>query len=403
MQTRHLTIMLTDIKGFTSKTASFSRTQVLELIKKHEELVLPVVKKFRGTLVKTIGDAFLVTFDSPTDAVLCGVEVQSVLKTHNTDRGNDDKIEIRIAINSGEVTLTDNDIYGDAVNITARIGSIAEAGQVFFTEAVYLSMNKKEVPSSEIGYRQFKNVPEKIKVYRVLTETPIGRPEQTVGAENAEIPLTGTSGAGAAAPAGVRAGFWRRLSALLVDVAIFLIIASTLGIRACGPSAKMEREDKHGDRQEIVADKINIGPNGLTLKGDNGETVTYSRKDGLKVAGTPDPDGKITRTEKTSVGFNTGLGDTKDRGRGIPFKMLLWALYCGVMIWRFGATPGKMILKLQVVDTATGLKPGADKAFLRAFFSLVSLFGLLGYAWALWEKEGRTWHDIIAQTRVLRL
>ncbi len=69
MQTRHLIIMLTDIKGFTSKTASFSRTQVMELIKKHEELVLPVVQKFKGTLVKTIGDAFLVTFDSPTDAV----------------------------------------------------------------------------------------------------------------------------------------------------------------------------------------------------------------------------------------------------------------------------------------------------------------------------------------------
>ena len=83
--------------------------------------------------------------------------------------------------------------------------------------------------------------------------------------------------------------------------------------------------------------------------------------------------------------------------------MLLWALYGAVMIWRFGATPGKMILKLKVTDAATGANPAADKAFLRAFFSLVSLTGLLGYAWALWEKEGRTWHDIIAQTRVIKI
>ena len=185
MQTRHLTIMLTDIKGFTSKTASFSRTQVLEMIKKHEELVLPVVHKFKGTLVKTIGDAFLVTFDSPTDAVLCGVEIQNVLKAHNTDRGNDDKIEIRIAINSGEVTLTDSDIYGDAVNITARIGSIAEAGQVFFTEAVYLAMNKKEVPSSEIGYRQFQERAGKDKSVPCAPRR-IGQPEQIVSAESAD-------------------------------------------------------------------------------------------------------------------------------------------------------------------------------------------------------------------------
>ena len=401
MQTKHLTIMLTDIKGFTSKTASFSRTQVLELIKKHEELVLPVVNKFKGTLVKTIGDAFLVTFDSPTDAVLCGVEIQNVLKAHNSDRGNDDKIEIRIAINSGEVTLTDNDIYGDAVNITARIGSIAEAGQVFFTEAVYLAMNKKEVPSSEIGYRQFKNVPEKIKVYRVLRETPIGQPEQIVSADPIdEVPLNGAPSA--ARTAGTRAGFWRRLSALLVDVTVFLVILNTLGLRTCGPDMKMERKDKHS-RTEILSDKVSISSKGLAIKGDNGETISYNRKDGLKVTEPAHPEGKLERTEKVDIGFKTGLNEAKERGKGIPVTMLLWALYGAVMIWRFGATPGKMILKLKVTDAVTGANPAADKAFLRAFFSLVSLTGLLGYAWALWEKEGRTWHDIIAQTRVIKV
>ncbi|OGS07573.1 MAG: hypothetical protein A2270_09945 [Elusimicrobia bacterium RIFOXYA12_FULL_51_18] len=402
MQTKHLTIMLTDIKGFTSKTASFSRTQVLEMIKKHEELVLPVIQKFEGKLVKTIGDAFLVTFDSPTDAVLCGVEIQNVLKAHNTDRGTDDKIEIRIAINSGEVTLADNDIYGDAVNITARIGGIAEAGQVFFTEAVYLAMNKKEVPSSEIGYRQFKNVPEKIKVYRVLRETPIGRPEQLASAGAAESQATGTVPGPVVAATGVRAGFWRRLGALLVDVTVFLVVLNALGLRACGPDAKIERKDKYG-RQEIRAEKVHIGPDGLNIKGDNGETISYNRKDGVKITRPAQPGGKLERTKKLDIGFKTGLGEAKEHGKSLPVTMLLWALYGAVMVWRFGATPGKMILKLKVVDAATGVNTAADKAFLRAFFSLVSLTGLLGYAWALWEKEGRTWHDIIAQTRVIKI
>src|SRR3989338_2605901 len=152
METRNITIMLTDIKGFTSKTAGFSRAQTQEMLAKHKELVLPVIEKFGGRLVKTIGDAFLVAFNSPTDAVICGVEVQSVLRAHNEDKAHSEKIEIRIAINSGEVVVHDDgDIYGDAVNITSRLESIAEAGEVFFTESVYLSMNKKEVPSSEIG------------------------------------------------------------------------------------------------------------------------------------------------------------------------------------------------------------------------------------------------------------
>jgi class 3 adenylate cyclase len=167
--------MLTDIKGFTSKTAGFSRAQTQELLTTHHDLVMPVIEKFKGRLVKTIGDAFLVVFNSPTDAVICGVEIQAVLRAFNAGKAQAEKIEIRIAINSGEVAVHDDgDIYGDPVNITSRLESIAEPNEVFFTESVYLAMNKKEVPSSEIGYRQFKGIPEKIKVFRVLREVPVG-------------------------------------------------------------------------------------------------------------------------------------------------------------------------------------------------------------------------------------
>jgi len=174
MRTKNLTIMLTDIKGFTDKTASQSRTQTLAMLNTHRDLVLPVIEDYNGRLVKTIGDAFMVAFDSPTDAVLCGVAVQDTLFEYNNEVEQGKRIEIRIAINCGEVTITEGDVYGDPVNITARLESIAEAGQVFFTESVYLAMNKKEVPSSEVGYRQFKGIPEQVKVYKVLRETPVG-------------------------------------------------------------------------------------------------------------------------------------------------------------------------------------------------------------------------------------
>jgi len=174
MQARNLAVMLTDIKGFTDKTSKRSRDQIKELLAKHNDLVLPVIKKFHGKVIKTIGDAFLVTFESSTDAVLCGISIQDALLSFNKDRKHDDRIDIRIAINAGEVSIAeDGDIFGDAVNITSRIEGIAEAGEVFFTESVYLSMNKNEVPSSEIGYRQFKGIADKIKVYKVLREDPV--------------------------------------------------------------------------------------------------------------------------------------------------------------------------------------------------------------------------------------
>ncbi len=170
MRTKILTIMMTDIKGFTDKTARKTRSEMMAMLDKHEELILPVLESFGGRLVKTIGDAFLVTFLSATEAVLSGVAVQDKLDEYNRGKSEKDRIDIRIAINSGEVTVTDNDVFGESVNITARLESIAEAGEVFFTEAVYLAMNKQEVPSSEVGYRQFKGIPEQIKVYKVLKE-----------------------------------------------------------------------------------------------------------------------------------------------------------------------------------------------------------------------------------------
>lgn len=393
MEAQNLTIMLTDIKGFTSKTASFSRAQTQQLLDRHRELVLPVIEKFSGRLVKTIGDAFLVVFHSPTDAVICGVEIQGVLKAYNADKTPAEKIEIRIAINAGEVSVHDDgDIYGDPVNITARLESIAEAGEVFFTEAVYLAMNKKEVPSSEIGYRQFKGIPEKIKVFRVLRETPVGA--QPPGEAAAEAEAQPSPAPAAPAVPAVRAGFFHRLLSLLLDVAMFAMITSTLGLRSCGPEAKLdsERERDPAPIADMSLKNVNFGKDGVLFTGDKGETIALGK--GGAVVKTPD--GKVWKS-KTNADVKVGPGTKK-----VPLGMALWVLYLGTMLWRFGATFGMKITKLKAVDAATGLPLAADKAFLRALFSLVSLFGLLGYVWALWEREHRTWHDIIAGSRIVR-
>jgi len=323
METRNIAIMLTDIKGFTSKTAGFSRAETQEMLTKHRELVLPVILKFGGRLVKTIGDAFLVAFNSPTDAVICGVEVQQVLKAHNSGKTHEGKIEIRIAINSGEVAIHDDgDIYGDAVNITSRLESIAEAGEVFFTEAVYLAMNKKEVPSSEIGYRQFKGIPEKIKVFRVLREVPVGAqpPEQAPEAIPAAPAAPAAAAPSAPAAKGVPAGIFPRAVSLFIDVFLFAVI--------------------------------------------------YHLR-------------------------------FRDHISGLPFAILFWAVYQTVFIKRKGATPGMLIMKLRLIDLSTGLAP--RKAFWRGVLGVLSAlpFGL-GYVWAVWEKDHRTWQDLLTDTQVVQ-
>lgn len=165
--------MFTDIKNFTDRSSRQTRQELLSLLELHDNLIRPIFEKFGGKIIKTVGDAFLVTFESPTDAVLCGIDAQKRLRKHNEQALSHEQMEVRIAINAGEVTMKDGDVFGEAVNITSRIEGIAEPNEIYFTEAVYLSMNKSEVPSAEVGHRHLKGIPYEIKVYKVLQEAGV--------------------------------------------------------------------------------------------------------------------------------------------------------------------------------------------------------------------------------------
>ena len=170
MENKNLTIMFTDIKGFTKRTCLQSRSATADLIKQHNDLLVPIFEERGGRVIKTIGDAFLVVFESPTNAVLTGIQLQEKLQEHNGNTADPDRLEVRVAISTGEVSLIDNDVYGEAVNIASRLEGVSEANEVYFTEATYLAMNRSEVPTAEIGYRLFKGIPDKIKIFKVLRE-----------------------------------------------------------------------------------------------------------------------------------------------------------------------------------------------------------------------------------------
>ncbi len=167
MKTANLAIVFTDIKGFTERTSRQTLEQNETLLRTHHDLLAPVFRAFHGRIIKEIGDAFLVTFESPTQAVLAGVALQDKLWAHNRNLAADDRIDVRVAINVGEVRVENNDVFGEPVNIAARVEGLADAGEVFLTESVYLAMNKAEVPSEEVGLFDLKGIPGKIRVFRV--------------------------------------------------------------------------------------------------------------------------------------------------------------------------------------------------------------------------------------------
>lgn len=176
-----LTVMFTDISGFTRHTESISRDALMERLETHNRLLMPIVAHFEGRIVKTIGDALMIVFESPTNAVQCGMLMQHRLQAYNRDKEPDDEIHIKVSLNAGEVTVTEDDVFGDPVNVAAKIEKATQPDEIYFTESVFLSMNKAEVPNSFVkGFRPKGAESQEIKLYKVVQDMEDARYKRVV-------------------------------------------------------------------------------------------------------------------------------------------------------------------------------------------------------------------------------
>jgi len=167
MKTENLAIVFVDIAGFTPRTSAQTREENSRLLRRFDDAVRPVVRAYNGKVIKTMGDAFLLTFRSPTDALLCSMAIHDRIAETDADVDPAGRFTIRAAVNVGEVRIDGGDIFGEAVNIASRIEGKAGAGEIYFSESVFLSMTKSEVPSEEVGYAELKGIPGKVRLYRV--------------------------------------------------------------------------------------------------------------------------------------------------------------------------------------------------------------------------------------------
>lgn len=177
MRTENLAVMLTDMKGFTAATSRQSREENARMLALLDELVLPVVRAFGGQRVKTIGDAYLLLFASPTAALLCGTALQDRLWDHARRVEPEQRIELKVVVSLGEVRLigagaVPQDVYGEAVNLAARVEAEAAAGEVWLTEAVRLVADAAQVDAEDLGARPLKGIDEEVRLFRLRRAPP---------------------------------------------------------------------------------------------------------------------------------------------------------------------------------------------------------------------------------------
>jgi len=172
-------ILAADVAGY-SRLMGADEEGTLERLKAlRSELVDPKIAEHHGRIVKTTGDGLLVEFASVVDAVRCAVEVQRAMPERSTGVAADDRIELRIGINLGDVIVEGDDLYGDGVNIAARIEALADAGGVFVSNTVHDHVRDRlPFVFEDLGEQQVKNITRPVRVYRVRDGTATKAPSQ---------------------------------------------------------------------------------------------------------------------------------------------------------------------------------------------------------------------------------
>ncbi len=161
-------IMFTDLVGFTA-LGQTNESLALSLLEEHRAVVRPVIAKFRGTEVKTMGDAFLVEFASALEAVKCAIEIQTAMHERNAGMDPGRRILMRIGIHVGDVVHSRGDVLGDAVNVASRFEPIAEPGGICISEQVFDHVrNKTNLPLEKLQGKKLKNVNLPVEVYRMV-------------------------------------------------------------------------------------------------------------------------------------------------------------------------------------------------------------------------------------------
>jgi adenylate cyclase len=165
-------ILSADVQGF-SRLMGQDEEATLRTLQAYREVTDALILQHRGRIVGTAGDSILAEFASVIEAVQCAVEIQRDLQLKNAELPAQRRMEFRIGINLGDVMVDGEQIYGDGVNIAARVQALADARGICISGTVYDQvMNKLALEYEYLGEQQVKNIVQLVRVWRVVLKVP---------------------------------------------------------------------------------------------------------------------------------------------------------------------------------------------------------------------------------------
>src|SRR5882672_11099556 len=171
-------VVAADIAGYSRLMGRDEEGTLAQLKACRRELIDPCVARHRGRIVKTTGDGLLIEFSSPVEAVRWAVEMQHGMIDRNADVPEDKRIRFRVGINLGDVIVDDKDLYGDAVNIAARLENLADPGGICISRTVREQIRDRlALPFEDAGEQSVRNIARPIRVYALSADALAALPK----------------------------------------------------------------------------------------------------------------------------------------------------------------------------------------------------------------------------------
>ena len=394
------TIFCADVVGY-SRLMGADEHGTLRRLKECRELIQAFIERHHGRVVSWSGDAVLADFSSVVESVQCAVEIQRELKAQNDSVAEGQRMNFRIGINLGDVMIDEHDIFGEGVNIAARLQALATPGGILISGSVHDQVkNKLALGFSFMGHQQVKNINEQVPVFVVAHDVapslPIG-----VGFQEA------SPGARPMAPALLPL----RLAASAIDVVVAaaLLFLAALAVQgAAGPLFAIDAPFTLLASERVVSSDL---PS-LEVAGGVERTTTTSVVE-RNFFGVRQMFRRTDVEEKRQEAGKSGrraisrwsreaLVDAK-RGAAflrpplsisaIVFFFLLAILSEGLLLR--GASVGKLLMGLRVSAEGGG-QPDLGRAAIRNFAKIASIVSVVGVVMALWSKRRQMLHDRFA-------
>jgi adenylate cyclase len=182
VERRLAAILAADVAGYSRLIGADEEGTLARLKAHRRELIDPKIAEHRGRIVKTTGDGFLVEYASVVDALRCANEIQTAMTERNAAVPADIRIEFRVGIHQGDIVVEDGDIFGDGVNIAARLEGLAEAGGICVSARVQEdTAGKLGLAFEDIGEQELKNIARPVRVFRVRSGRPHPNPPPRAG------------------------------------------------------------------------------------------------------------------------------------------------------------------------------------------------------------------------------